>query len=269
MAESAPEGRTSTILRNHVPSALQTDPRFHWRGGDISRLETLTDAAFAFALTLLAVSGDVPRTFSELQAAMIEFPAFLVCAAVLAMVWFFHYRYHRRFGLEDTPSVLFNIALLVLVLFYVYPLKFMFSMLWSQIRTGSAEIILDDGTRAAMISRADSQTLMYFYGAGFAAIFLLFALMYLHAWRRREVLELEEAERFMVRVEIESHLFSSVVGLGAVAIAAIGPRAVPFAGFSFFLLPIGHTIFGFVNARRYRRRFGSGSETEVPPSSRA
>lgn len=245
------------MLRDHVPQALQTDPRFHWRGGDVSRLETLTDAAFAFALTLLAISGEVPRTFRELQAAMIEFPAFLVCAAVLVMVWFFHYRYHRRFGLEDTPSVLFNMALLVLVLFYVYPLKFMFSMLWRQIRTGSAEIVLDDGTRAAMISRADSQTLMYFYGAGFAAIFLLFSLMYFHAWRRREVLELGKIERFMVRVEIEAHLLSSMIGLLAVAIAAAGARAVPFAGFSFFLLPIGHTILGFVNGRRYRRRFGS------------
>ncbi|MDH3744769.1 MAG: TMEM175 family protein [Acidobacteriota bacterium] len=245
------------MLRDHVPQALQADPRFHWRGGDISRLESLTDAAFAFALTLLAISGEVPRTFRELQTAMIEFPAFLVCAAVLVMVWFFHYRYHRRFGLEDTPSVLFNMALLVLVLFYVYPLKFMFSMLWRQIRTGSAEVVLDDGTHAAMISRADSQTLMYFYGAGFAAIFLLFGLMYVHAWRRRKVLQLGEVERFMVRVEVGAHLFSSAVGLLAVAIAAAGTHAVPLAGFSFFLLPLGHTILGFVNARRFRRRFGA------------
>ena len=32
-----------------------------WRGGDVSRLEALTDAVFAIAITLLIVTHDVPR----------------------------------------------------------------------------------------------------------------------------------------------------------------------------------------------------------------
>ena len=32
-----------------------------WRGGDVSRLESLTDAVFAIAITLLIVAHDVPN----------------------------------------------------------------------------------------------------------------------------------------------------------------------------------------------------------------
>jgi hypothetical protein len=39
---------------------------FRWRGGEISRIEGFSDAVFAFAVTLLVVSLEVPETFSEL-----------------------------------------------------------------------------------------------------------------------------------------------------------------------------------------------------------
>jgi uncharacterized membrane protein len=39
---------------------------FRWRSHDISRFEGLSDAVFGFAITLLIVSLEVPRTFDEL-----------------------------------------------------------------------------------------------------------------------------------------------------------------------------------------------------------
>jgi len=38
---------------------------FRWRGGEITRLEGFTDAVFAFAVTLLVVSLEVPHTFEN------------------------------------------------------------------------------------------------------------------------------------------------------------------------------------------------------------
>ena len=55
---------------------------FRWRAGEITRLEAFTDAVFGFAVTLLVVSLEVPRTYSELMEAMKGFAAFAVCFTV-------------------------------------------------------------------------------------------------------------------------------------------------------------------------------------------
>ena len=57
------------------------------------------------------------------------FPAFVICFVLLMMFWNAHFRYHRRYGLEDIFSRVMTMAILVLVLFFVYPLKFLFTLL--------------------------------------------------------------------------------------------------------------------------------------------
>ena len=42
------------MLRDHIiPRVLRGERDFHWRGGDVSRLEGLSDGVFALALALL------------------------------------------------------------------------------------------------------------------------------------------------------------------------------------------------------------------------
>ncbi len=63
--------------------------------------------SLAFALTLLVVSLDVPKTFDDLIAAMRGFPAFAVCFLFLALIWNGHYKFCRRYGLDHgTPRFL-------------------------------------------------------------------------------------------------------------------------------------------------------------------
>src|ERR1700752_4048886 len=94
---------------------------FRWRGGEITRLEAFCDVVFGFALTLLVVSLEVPRNYEELMSAMRGFVPFAVCFAQLVMIWRAHYIFSRRYGLEDRYTVFLNVALLFVVLFYVYP----------------------------------------------------------------------------------------------------------------------------------------------------
>ena len=112
------------MLRQHVPQALASEKGFRWRGGDISRLEGLTDAVFALSLTLLIVSLEVPTSFGDLQAAFLDLPAFGLCFTILIMFWWYHFQYHRRYGFEDFPAmvrVLPDIESAEVPVFLAYP----------------------------------------------------------------------------------------------------------------------------------------------------
>ena len=61
---------------------------FRNRGADISRVEGFADCAFGFAVTLLVVSLDVPRTFSGLVSVLQGIPAFALSFAILAWIWY-------------------------------------------------------------------------------------------------------------------------------------------------------------------------------------
>jgi uncharacterized membrane protein len=60
---------------------------FRWRSHEITRIEGFSDAVFAFAVTLLVVSLEVPRTFDELAGAMQGFIAFALGSALLFVIW--------------------------------------------------------------------------------------------------------------------------------------------------------------------------------------
>src|SRR5438128_1553215 len=100
---------------------------FRWRGGEVSRVESLSDAVFGLAVTLLIISQDVPKSYDGLIRSLLSFFPFAICFAHLMFVWFEHYKFYRRYNLRDDRTTVLTLVLLFLVLFYVYPLKFVFS----------------------------------------------------------------------------------------------------------------------------------------------
>ncbi len=102
---------------------------FRWRGADGSRLESLTDGVFAFAITLLIVSLQVPNSFTELTNIMMSFPAFGITLVAIIAIWYAHYLFFRRYGIQDSYAIVLNSILLFVVLFYIYPLKFLATIL--------------------------------------------------------------------------------------------------------------------------------------------
>src|SRR4030095_14691309 len=86
------------------------------RTHEISRLEAFSDAVFAFALTLLVVSLEVPKSYAQLMNLMSVFPAFACCFGVLLWIWYEHNLFFRRYGLQDPYTVVLNGALLFVVM---------------------------------------------------------------------------------------------------------------------------------------------------------
>jgi uncharacterized membrane protein len=219
---------------------LLPEQYFRWRGGEITRLEAFSDVVFGFALTLLVVSLEVPHSYAEMMAAMRGFLPFAVCFSQLILIWRAHYRFSRRFGLEDPYTVFLNIVLLFLVLFYVYPLKFVFTLIFSQL-TGND---VADG-----LGWHETSVLMRIYAAGFASVFALFALMYAHAYKLRHELELNPVEVLETRVEIQRSVLMVIVAAVSFALTFKNPA---WAGWWYFVLGPLLSIHGIVYGKRTR-----------------
>src|SRR5919107_2437069 len=206
-------GGGERVVREGLARRQSGEEDFRWRGEEISRIEAFTDAVFAFAVTLLVVSLEVPKTFDELLVDMRGFFAFAICFALLLFVWYEHYKFFRRYGLRDLPTLWLNSVLLFLVLFYVYPLKFLFT-LWMDQLLGFSE--------NEMIQASQVPLLMLIYGAGFVAIQLVFVLMYLRAYSLRGALGLGAYELSVTREEVQGYLLNVAVGMAFISIAVFG-----------------------------------------------
>ncbi len=215
---------------------------FRIRGREITRLESFSDAVFGFAITLLVVSLEVPKNFGELMDTMRGFLAFGVCFAILALIWNHHYVYSRRFGIDDGFVRFLTCTLLFIVLLYVYPMKFLFNLFINGTILG--------GTRG-QLTTAQGSELFVIYGAGFAAIYFAFAALYLHAWRRRAELELNDLELLDTRWEIYAMLCHASVGIAS-AIVAVTVEHVDLAGFIYFSLFFVMWGHGWLHARKKR-----------------
>jgi hypothetical protein len=210
---------------------------FTWRGEEITRIESLSDAVFGFAIALLIVSTEVPKTYNELTHTLEGFCAFAVCFTLLMGIWYKHYLYFRRYNMEDMKSIVLTMILLFLVLFYTYPLKFLFM---SFLGPGGPIMIafgLGGKEREQMItSMSQLEHIYLFYGIGFMAVYAVFAIMYQHAYSMRNSLGLTELEIWDTKHEVRESIMSCGVGLLSIIVAELGEPWINFSGMAYSLM---------------------------------
>ncbi len=237
------------MLRNHLNQRVEADKDFRWRGGDVSRIEALSDAVFAIAIALLVVSLEVPRTFEDLLQTVQGFVAFAITLTAVISIWYGHYIYFRRYGFEDAVTIVLNSALLFVVLFYIYPLKFLATAL---ITHGVLKRLMGFNITGQISIMPDQwPTLMIIYSAGFIALFVIFMLLYYHAYRKRADLNLNKTEAFLTKSSIRSYGILSCFGIASVMIAATDiPFNAFWAGIVYWLVGPVMTVFGIKAKKR-------------------
>jgi uncharacterized membrane protein len=214
---------------------------FRYRAHEVSRLEAFSDVIFGFAVSLLVVSLEVPKSYPEMVELLRGFFPFAICFALFLDIWFEHHTYFKRYALQDRTTMILNSILLFVILFYVYPLKYMFTIMIEGLRGHRSDIPLD-GFRL----------LFNVYGLGVLAVFSLLAGMYAHAYRLRDELELNEVERLDTRESIYDNLAMAAFGLLSILLA--NSPLLRFAGPVYFLIAIPKTLIPWIMGSK-RRRF--------------
>jgi uncharacterized membrane protein len=236
------------MFRKNITRGIKnSNTTFRLRGHEILRIEAFSDAVFALAVTLLIVSLEVPKSFDELMITMRGFFAFGISFLLLMMIWYKQNVFFRRYGMHDVKTVALNCILIFLVLFYVYPLKFLFTLAFS-------DQIYGIGNSPLVMKIENVPTLMLIYGVGFILIYLLFFLMYIHALGKREELELTSSEVFDTRTTLYGNVVLIIMGFISIIMSQILPAAsAGSAGMAYILIGPAFTVFYGFRAKKKRK----------------
>lgn len=239
------------MFRKAIADKIPDGSGFRFRGHEVKRIEAFSDAVFAFAVTLLIVSLEVPKSFEELMATMRGFFAFGASFILLMLIWYEQNIFFRRYGLDDLRTIILNCTLIFLVLFYVYPLKFLFTILLSG----------EDDSSMLVMRTGDIPKLMTIYAAGYVAIYFLFSFMYVHALKKRKELELTASEIFETKTKVYKNVILIVIGFLSIVIALlVSPEKAGRAGFAYFLIGPAFSIFFRYRSQRKKKLFGKSFE---------
>ena len=207
---------------------------FKERGTEILRIEALSDAVFAFSVSLLVAALEVPQTFEELRVILNGAIPFFATVAMIFLFWYQQYKFFRRYGLNDVGTILLNLAYLAVILFYVYPLKFLFAVLLTS-WTGIDLFPHATEKGLAILQQEDFSQLIILFSIGYAVLWLLLLLMYQRALSVSKRMELTPFEILVTKKERRGAFLNVCVGIAAMLLAFAGQELL--SGICYVLIP--------------------------------
>lgn len=238
------------------PHHVGMNPHFRFRGENPGRLENFSDAIFALAITLLLISTSPPTSFDQLKTFARELPAFIICIALITLIWHQHFVFFLRYGFRNNTVLFFNTLLLTMVLFYVYPLKFLAKFLTLPFFyfLGGDEHAM--ATLRAMIPAHDVPELMMMYGLGVTGVFVILAFMYRYAQNQAGALALTPLEKLETRLSVITNVLFAIIPALSVVLAFLlrhqPNMAGGISGFVYFLYwPVGF-IWGHLSDKKVK-----------------
>lgn len=191
-------------MRNELLKNRHQDPRINYRGEAASRLDNLTDAVFGIAITLLIFNLTNPNSFQDLLTFTKTLPAFLISISFIILIWNEHLDFSEIYTLNDTRLTILNTVFIALVIFYVYPLRFLTLFLTN----------FFFNTEIAVNIQGDQVPfLMIYYGFVAFALYFVLYLFYHRALRLKGALHLNAFEEFYTRSQKKRLLIMFAVPL--------------------------------------------------------
>lgn len=199
---------------------------------DLDRVVFFSDAVFAIAMTVLALSLQIPARTTDagvghaLQDALPSVYTYVLSFAVVGLYWLAHHRMFRRIGRFDSTLLALNLATLGTVAFTPFP----------------TSVLGEHGNTTAAV---------VFYAATMSLLGTLVTVLWFYASRDYRLISPTTPQSF-VRHTLWRGVAVPVVFLGSIPIAFASPNAAEW----FWLLIIVIRIF-------LRRRYGSVLKREA------
>ena len=227
-------------------AACPLDNGFRQRGHDMTRIEVLTDTAFAFAVTMLVISlNELPGNWSELAASLKQLPALLASFAQIMLFWQAHVLWSRRFGLTDGTTIWLSAGVIFVMLVFVYLLRLLFSSAFAWFTNGWLPSEME------INSIGEVRALFLLYGSGFLLLSILLCALNLHALRLRERLSLNAVELHDTRTEIVYTATLAATAACSILFALVfDGAAIAVAGFAYATLGISMPLIGTLRQRK-------------------
>jgi uncharacterized membrane protein len=217
------------------------------RGEQMNRLETFTDAAFAFAVTLLVISvDDVPNSYAEFLSALEGVPAFVMCFIQLMVFWWGHHVWSRRYGLEEGWDIVLGLGLVATVLVYIYPLRIIFTAFVANISNGTLG--------ESFVTQSQLGEMFVTFGLFFGLLAGVLVLHFVRAYVLRERLALNARERVETWGDVVTWSVVSLTGFVSMSLALVLPDTLkPSAAYTYYSLSVTLPCVGYWLARRRQR----------------
>lgn len=238
--------RSPGYVARMAKDAVRRSDGFLERGEKVTRLEAFVDAAFAFAVTVLvlkvfqgmegpvrilnpgALGPDARRSpipapdsvqvvrdapeFSSLMESLSGVPGFIASFMMIAMFWWAHQTWSRRYGLDDGRSIFLSLTLVALVGVFVFPLHFMFQCAFGWFST----LVLPQDMHLPFAVRLESvddlRTMYLVYGSAWSTLGAVIVGLYYNAWHHRRALGLNLEERVMTQAEMARWMLVPATG---------------------------------------------------------
>lgn len=222
------------MIRKKIFGALHHE-QFRHRGDEILRIEALSDAVFAFSVSLLVAALEVPQTFEELTEIIAGGIPFFATVALVFLFWYQQYIYFRHYALNDATTILINLLYLALILFYIYPLKFLFSLLLMGF-TGINLFPKAAAEGLPVLTQEQFPHLVLLFSVGYMLIWLLLYLMHVRAMSFARELSLNAYELLYTRKEKRGALWNALIGFTALLLAITGIAWL--SGLCYLFIPV-------------------------------
>jgi len=248
----------SRIYSDAFLAACPQRKGFRLRGSEMTRIEVFTDAAMAFAVTMLIISLDeIPNNYEDFMQALASAPVFVVCVMHVMLFWTGHQTWSRRFGLEDGTTIWLSGAMVCTMLIFIYPLKVLMG--------GAVSFVTDGWIQSDMAIESYTQLryLIVVYGVGYFCLCGILVLLNAYALRIRDRLNLNNLEVFDTRSERNAWaIILGTASLSMLLALTLPDNMVSLSTMIYALLSIVMPAYSVLAERRRDRQFGAGSKND-------